>query len=77
MEENNITLVQKFGYFFNGLCIMSFVTLIYIVIANFKGWPTPLKAIELTAIEANQVDLSYAMSAAQEDILELHKKVKK
>lgn len=70
-------LLQKVIIFFQGICLMSFITLIYLIAANFYKWPSPLKAIELAAIESHLDDVNYAMSAAQEDILELHNKIKK
>lgn len=51
--------------------------MIYHCIALKLSIFTPFKSVELAVIEENQNDLRYAMTAAQEDIIELHKKIKK
>lgn len=38
---------------------------------------TPFKSVELAVIEEKQNELGYGMAAVQDDILELHQKIKK
>lgn len=45
--------------------------------AVWKGYPTPFRSAEAMHIESELGEIALAMSAAQDDILELHKKVKK
>lgn len=45
--------------------------------ATYKGYPTPFKTVENMEVQMQLSDVGLAMSAAQEDILELHKKIKK
>lgn len=53
------------------------VVFIYHCIALRMDYYTPFRSVELNEIYTKLDDLAYAMAAAQEDILELHKRVKK
>lgn len=70
-------IIKQFEIWVKWTLTLLGVAFIGCIIATFYGWPTPFKTIEKMEIESRFEDISYAMMAAQEDILELHKKVKK
>lgn len=76
-DETKISVVEKFAVWLDLSLKLGGVLLVYHCLALKQGWFTPFKSVEMAAIEANQTDMSYAMMAVQEDVLELHKKVKK
>lgn len=79
MENETVVIsnYQKLVIFVNWSLKLGGFVLIYHCLALHYNWHTPLKSVELNEVWAKQEDLAYGVMAAQEDILELHKKVKK
>jgi hypothetical protein len=76
-EKLEVSNYQKLCIFINWslkACGLAFLLSCWAV---WKGYPTPFRSVEAVEVYAQLDDLAHATMAAQEDILELHKKVKK
>jgi hypothetical protein len=76
-EYTTISASVKLSIWLNWTLKILGIALILISVAHWKGYPTPFKSLEAMQIEDRLIDLSMAMSAAQDDILEMHKGRKK
>jgi hypothetical protein len=79
MEEKKyeITLLEKAAIFTNWTLKACGIAFLLCCFAVYKGYRTPFQSLEVVQVYAQLDDLAHATMAAQEDILELHKKVKK
>lgn len=79
MENETVTIsnYQKLCIFTNWTLKALGLAFLLSCYAVWKGYPTPFRSVEAVEVYAKLDDLAHGMMAAQEDILELHKKVKK
>lgn len=76
-ETIQISNYQKLCIFTNWTLKALGIAFLLTCWAVYNGYPTPFRSIEAVEVHAKLDDLAYGVMAAQEDVLELHKKVKK
>lgn len=76
-ETTQISNYQKLVIFTNWTLKALGLAFLLTIYAVYNGYRTPFQSLEVVQVYAQLDDLAHATMAAQEDILELHKKVKK